>query len=71
MKSEYTAEDFAKGVRNPYYHMFCRDVTVGVAHEDYELFEKIAESYGVTPENIMKSALSRYAKLVREDFDFD
>ena len=62
MKFEYTKEDFKKGVRNPFYHDFCRDVTVGIAHEDYELYEKIAEGYGVTPEVIMKSALHRWAK---------
>ena len=71
MKFEYTKEDFKKGVRNPFYHDFCRDVTVGVAHEDYELFEKIAEGYGVTPEIIMKSALHRWVKAVEEDFNFD
>ena len=36
MKSEYTKEELKKGVRNPYYHMLCKDVTVGVANEDYD-----------------------------------
>ena len=67
MKIEYTREDFKKGVRNPFYHDFCKDVTIGVRHEDYELFKKIAEAYDVTPEHMMQSYLSRYANLLREE----
>jgi len=69
MKIEYTREDFKKGVRNPFYHELCRDVTVGVRHEDYELFKKIAESYDVTPEHMMQSYLRQHADLLREDYD--
>jgi len=65
-KKGYTKEDLKKGIRNPFYHDFCRDVTVGVRHDDYDLFEKIAKAYGFTPEYMMKSYLHRYANLLRE-----
>jgi len=68
MKIEYTREDFKRGVKNPFYHELCRDVTIGVRHEDYELFKKIAESYDVTPEQMMQSYLRQHAELLREDY---
>jgi len=66
-KKGYTKEDLKRGVRNPFYHEFCRDVTIGVRHEDYELFKKIAKSYDVTPEHMMQSYLNRYADLLKEE----
>jgi len=68
MKIEYTREDFKKGVKNPFYHDFCRDVTIGVRHDDYELFKKIAESYDVTPEHMMQAYLRQHAESLREDY---
>ena len=66
-KKGYTKEDLKKGIKNPFYYDFCRDVTVGVRHEDYRLFKKIADSYGVTTEFMMKSYLRRYADLLRKE----
>jgi len=66
-KKGYTKEDLKKGIRNPFYHDFCRDVKVGVRHEDYGLFKKIADAYGITPERLMHSYLRRYADLLREE----
>jgi len=71
MKIEYTREDFKRGIRNPFYHELCRDVKVGVRHEDYELFAKIAKSYDVTPEHMMQSYLRQQAELLREDYPND
>jgi len=71
LRDMYTLEELKKGVRNPFYHEFCKDVTVGVTHEDYEFFKKIAESYDVEPEKIMQAALHRYVKAVREDYPKD
>ena len=68
MKIEYTREDVVKGLKNPFYHELCRDVTVGVRHDDYKLFEKIAESYNVAPETIMQMYLRNQADLLREDY---
>ena len=66
-KKGYTKEDLIKGVRNPFYHDFCKDVTIGVRNEDYELFEKIAKAYGVTPEHMMKLYIRQYADLLMEE----
>ena len=66
-KKGYTKDDLKKGIRNPFYHDLCRDVTVGVRHEDYALFAKIAKSYDVTPEYMMQSYLRRYAELLKEE----
>ena len=68
--SEYTKEELKKGVRNPFYHKLCKDVTVGVNNEDFILFEKMAKAYDITPERVMQSALYKYAKWMREDDGF-
>ena len=67
----YTKEELKKGVRNPFYHNFCKEVTIGVRNEDYELFEKIAGFYDITVEQAIKSAVYRYAKMMRKDFEED
>ena len=71
LTDKYTKEELKKGVRNPFYHDFCKDVTIGVRNEDYELFEKIARFYEITVEQVIKSAVYRYAKVMREDFEQD
>jgi len=62
LREMYTLEELKKGVRNPLYHRFCRDVTVGVTHEDYEFFEKIAELKGARIESIIQWAISKALK---------
>ena len=68
-KKGYTKEDLIKGVRNPFYHDFCTDVTVGIRNDDYELYEKIAKEKGVRIEMVIKRAIASYAKMLREDDD--
>ena len=68
-KKGYTKDDLIKGVRNPFYHDFCKDVTVGVKNEDYELFENIAKEKGVRIELVINRAIASYAKMVRADED--
>ena len=69
MKKEYTEADFAKGVRNPYYHKLCKDVKVGLKNADYELFENIAKEKGVRIELVIKRAIASYADMLRADED--
>ena len=66
-KKGYTKEDLKKGVRNPLFDRFGTMVEVAVSHEDYALFKKIAEAYGVAPERKMQTTLAKYAKLIREE----
>ena len=68
-KKGYTKEDLIKGIRNPFYHDLCKDITVGVKNEDYELYEKIAQEKGVRIEMVIKRAIASYAKMLREDID--
>jgi len=69
MKSEYKAEDFAKAVKNPYYHKLNTDVKIGIRNEDYDLFKKYADESGVEIETIIKRCLIDYARMLREDED--
>ena len=67
MKAEYTAEDFAKAVKNPYFEKLNKKVEVAVRHETYDLFKKIAEQNNVEPEVIMRRCLEIYAKKLNEE----
>jgi predicted outer membrane protein len=67
MKAEYTAEDFTKAVKNPYFDKLNRKVEVAVRHETYDLFKKIASQNNVEPEVIMKRCLEKYAVRLAED----
>jgi len=66
VKSEYTAEDFKKGIKNPFFEKLNRKVEVAIRHEDYQVFLEIAQQNGVKPEIIMNRCLASYAKRLRE-----
>ena len=61
MKNEYTATDFARGVKNPYFNKLNRKAEVAIRHDAYNVFAEIAEQNGVTPEMIMQHCLMDYA----------
>jgi len=65
---ELTAEDFARGVKNPFFDKLCRKVEVVIRHEDYEVFLETARLNGerVKPEDVMKRCLADYAKTLKE-----
>jgi len=67
MFKEFTEEQIKKAVKNPFFDKICTKVEVPVNHNDYALFKKIAEAYGVTPERIMQTTLAKYARLMREE----
>ena len=69
LREMYTIDELKKGVRNPFYHELCKDVTVGVDNEDYELYKKIAQEKGVRIEMVIKRAIASYAQMLREDED--
>ena len=66
MKAEYTAEDFAKAVRNPYFDKLNRRTEIAVRHESYAVFEEIGKKNGVSAEFIMKRCLEFYAQKLQE-----
>lgn len=61
MKREYTSEDFAKGVKNPYFDKLNKKTEVAIRHDAYNVFAEIAEQNGVTAEKIMQHCLMDYA----------
>ena len=67
MKDEYTAEDFKRGIKNPYFHKLNTEVLVPMRNEVYRVFEEIASQNGVKPEVIMNRCLVDYAKTLQED----
>ena len=68
MKAEFTIDELRKGIKNPFYEKFNREVTVAVRHEDYKVFADTAKQNGerVTPEDIMRRCLADYAKMLQE-----
>lgn len=66
MKVEYTTEDFAKAVKNPYFDKMARKSEVTVTHEDYKIFSEVAQKNGVKPEDIMYRCLTIYAQELRD-----
>ena len=69
LTERYTVEELKKGVKNPFYHELCKDITVGIANDDYELYEKIAQEKNVRVELVLKRTIASYAKMLREDKD--
>jgi hypothetical protein len=48
-------KDFSNcmSVPHPLAKKFCRDVTIGLAHEDIDYFAKMGEQYGISAERVM------------------
>jgi len=67
MKEEYTASDFAKGVKNPYFTKLNKKTEVAVRHEIYQIFCEVGEKNGVKPEVIMSRCLTDYAQRLQEN----
>ena len=64
--NEYTVEELRKGIKNPFYTKLIKEVVVPVRHEDYAVFEEVAEANGETPESVMKRCLKIAAKELQE-----
>ena len=63
---ELTAEDFKRAKKNPFYEKLIKNVIVPVLHEDYAIFEEVANMNGETPESVMKRCLKMAAKELKE-----
>ena len=61
MKDEYTAHDFARGRRNPYFEKLNKKTEVAIRHETYQIYKDIAEKNGIEPELVMRRALEQFA----------
>ena len=71
VKDEYTAADFVKSVKNPYFSKLNRKAEVAVKHEVYQVYSEIGEKNGVEPEVIMSRCLTDYARILQENDDFE
>ena len=40
-------------VPHPLAKIFCRDVTIGLAHEDIDYFKRIGDEYGISAERVI------------------
>jgi len=67
MKAEYTAADFERGVKNPYFEKLNRKAEVVMRHEIYDVFREIGKQNGVEPEVIMSRCLTDYASMLQKD----
>jgi len=63
---EITAEEFARGVKNPYFDKLMTKTEVALRKEDYALFQEVGEMNGVPAEMIMRNCLASWAKKMRE-----
>ena len=66
MLREITAEEFAKGIKNPYFHKIMRKVEVPIKHEDYDYICEVAKINNVKPELIMSRCLAQSVRDMKE-----
>ena len=67
MKAEYTAADFERGIKNPYFDKLNIKTNVAIRREIYQVFCEIGKKNGVEPEVIMSRCLADYAKMLTEE----
>ena len=67
MKAEYTAEDFERGVKNPYFDKLNKKAEVTMRHEVYRIFHELGKQNNVEPEIIMSRCLTDYARKLQEN----
>ena len=66
MIREITAEDFARGKKNPYFDKLMKKTEIAIKKEDYEVFCEVGEMNGVPAELIMRNCLTDWAQKMRE-----
>jgi hypothetical protein len=63
---EINAEDFSRGVKNPYFDKLMTKTEIALRKEDYSIFCEVGEINGVPPEMIMRNCLADWAQRFRE-----
>ena len=66
MIEEITAEDFDRGVKNPYFDVLMTKTEVALRKEDFLTFCEVGEMNGVPAEMIMRNCLADWAQKFRE-----
>ena len=66
MIREISEEEFAKGVKNPYFDKLMTKTEIALRKEDYLTFCEVGKINGVPAEMIMRNCLAEWAKKIRE-----
>ena len=66
MIRELTEEDFARGVRNPYFDKLMTKTEISLRKKDYQLFSEMGSLYGVSAEVMIRNYLGDLADELRE-----
>jgi len=66
MIKEISAEEFSRGVKNPYFDKLMVKTEIALKKEDYAAFCEAGEINGVPAEMIMRNCLADWAKKLRE-----
>ena len=66
MINEITSEDFARGVKNPYFEKLMTRTEIAIKKEDYATFCEIGKIINVPAEMIMRNCLADWAQKLRE-----
>ena len=66
MIKEITAEEFARGVKNPYFDKIMTKIQIALKKEDYATFCEVGEINNVPAEMIMRNCLEDWAQKLRE-----
>ena len=67
MMRELTEEDFARGVKNPYFDRLMTKIEIAIRKDDWNTFTELSRLNGIPPEIIMRNCLSDFAKEIREE----
>ncbi len=66
MVKEITAEEFSRGVKNPFFDKLMTKTEIAIKKEDYAVFCEVGKMNNVPPEMIMRNCLADWAEKLRE-----
>ena len=66
MIAEITAEEFAQGVKKPYFDKLMTKTEIALKKDDYSTFCEVGKMNGVPAEMIMRNCLADWAQKLRE-----
>jgi hypothetical protein len=66
MINEITAEEFSRGVKNPYFEKIMTKTEIALKNEDYAVFCEVGKMNNVSAEMIMRNCLADWAQKFRE-----
>lgn len=64
--NELNEQDFARGVKNPYFNKIMTKTEIALRNEDLSLFQEVGKMNGVPAELIMRNCLADWAEKMRK-----